>query len=233
MAWVVARTGCTAGRLPVLAAAAGWLLAAACSGTEHAVFIPFTPPVVNPPSVGEAGHPGPMTDAGSDMEPELPDAELPDEDAGTEPDPDLDRSVRFDWQETLPGKGTCREGRYVGSFTCTMPEGDAGTPSAPLSGQVVFTLAAVSEEQVLLISAGSVKDPIGIVFSADLVGSLRCTDNVFEAYTEDGSVIGLGTFEAALMGRFDPDELIIDGEFGLIDDSGQPCNGEFHVSAAP
>jgi hypothetical protein len=232
MAWVVARIGSTAGWLRALAA--GWLLTVGCSGTEHAVFTPFKPTVVNPPPVGEAGHPGLVTDAGSDMEPELPDADLPDEDAGPAPDPGLDRRVRFDWKETLPGKGTCREGRYVGSFTCTLPPtGDAGTESAPLSGQVAFTLAAVSEEQVLLISTGSVKDPIGIVFSADLVGSLRCTDNVFEAYTEDGSVIGLGTFEAMLTGRFDPDELVIDGEFGLIDDSGQPCDGEFHVSAAP
>jgi hypothetical protein len=229
MVQVVARTAFAAGRrrrafVPAL------LLVAACAGTEHAVFIPFEPPSVIPPAPMDAS-PAPADtgpapgreDAGSD------------EDAGPIPGPDLDPRVTFDWNETLPGQGTCREGSYVGSFTCSMPaEPGASAPPTPLSGQVAFTLGELSEQQVLSITRGSLKDPIGIVFHADLLGTLRCTDDEFDAHTENGvSLIGLDTFEATLAGHFDDDALVIDGEFVMVNAAGQPCNGEFHVSAAP
>jgi len=229
MVSVVVRTAFAAGycrRVSVTAL----LLVAACTGTEHAVFIPREATVAPPPPRMDAAPPpadaGPEAgreDAGSD------------EDAGSIPEPDLDRDVTFDWKQTLPGQGTCREGSYVGSFTCSPPaEPGTSPPPSPLSGQVAFTLGSVSEQQVLAITHGSVKDPIGIVFNAELLGALRCTDNRFDAYTENGvSLIGFGTFDAILTGQFDDDALVIDGEFAMIDDSGQACDGEFHVSAAP
>jgi hypothetical protein len=207
-----------------------WLLLAACSGTEHPVFIPFGPVVTSPSPAGMSADPAPL-DAGSTAG----QGGKVEGDAGAIPDPDLDRTVRFDWQETLPGQGTCRAGNYVGSFTCEMPaEPGISAAPPPLSGQVDFTLGSLSEQQVLSITNGSVKDPIGIVFSADLLGSLRCLDDTFEAHTENGvSLIGFGTFEATLTGRFDENRLVIDGKFVLVNETGQPCTGEFHVSAVP
>ncbi len=127
-----------------------------------------------------------------------------DEDAGSIREPALDRDVTFDWKQTLPGQGTCREGSYVGSFTCSPPAQPGSSAPSPLSGQVAFTLGSVTEQQVLAITQGSVKDPIGIVFHADLRGALRCTDNRFDAYTENGvSLIGFDNFDAMLTGQFD------------------------------
>jgi hypothetical protein len=227
MVSVVARNA-FAGRCLHRALAPAWLLLAACGGTEHPVFIPFEPAVTNPASAGMDAAPAPF-DAGP-----LPDADA-DSDANAVPDPDLDRDVRFDWKQTLPGQGTCRAGNYVGSFTCEMqPEPGIGVAPPPLFGQVAFTLGPLSEQQALSITDGSIKDPIGIVFTADLLGQLRCADDEFEAHTENGmSLIGFGTFEATLAGRFDDDALVIDGEFVLVSDTDPPCTGEFHVSAAP
>lgn len=227
MVSVVARTALAAGPgrrafVPAL------LLLAACTGTEHAVFIPLDLPNVIPPSPmdatpppADAGAASGRIDAGSDK------------DAGPIPEPDLDRNVTFEWNETLEGQGTCRGGSYVGSFTCSVPaDPGALAPPAPLSGQVAFTLGDLTEQQVRSITQGSVKDPIGIVFNADLLGALNCTNDEFDAHTENG-VSPFGTFEATLAGHFDDDALVIDGEFVMVTDVGQSCNGEFHVSAAP
>src|SRR5688500_6402489 len=130
MVQVVERTAFAAGRsrrafVPAL------LLVAACAGTEHAVFIPPDPPSVTPPVPMDASPAPPDTgiapgreDAGTD------------EDAGPIPGLDLDPTVTFEWNETLPGQVTCREGSYVGSFTCSMPADPGASASpTPLSGQ--------------------------------------------------------------------------------------------------
>jgi hypothetical protein len=229
MVSVVARTAFAAGPRPRVIVPA-LLLLAACTGTEHAVFIPRDLPTVTPPPAQMDAAP-PPADAAPDAGRE--DAGR-DEDAGSIREPALDRDVTFDWKQTLPGQGTCREGSYVGSFTCSPPAQPGSSAPSPLSGQVAFTLGSVTEQQVLAITQGSVKDPIGIVFHADLRGALRCTDNRFDAYTENGvSLIGFDNFDAMLTGQFDDEALVIDGEFAMINDSGQTCDGQFHVSAAP
>jgi hypothetical protein len=219
-----------AGRTAGRSFAVPLLLLAACSGTEHVVFIPFERSVDTPPQVA--------VDAGSppvDKDPVMvqPDAQVANEDGGQ--DLDLDRGITFEWEQSLPGQGTCREGSYAGSFTCQVSvDPEDSLPPPPLAGQVAFTLGSLSEQQVLSITQGSVKDPIGIVFGADLVGSLHCAEHEFTAYAENGvSLIGFGTFEATLVGRFDDEALVIDGDFALVNDTGQPCVGRFHVSAAP
>jgi hypothetical protein len=229
MVSVVARTAFAAGdRRRVIVPAL--LVLAACTGTEHAVFIPRDVPSVTPPAPHIDAAPPP-----ADAAPEAGREDAGrDEDAGWIPEPELDPDVTFDWKQSLPGQGTCREGSYVGSFTCWPPAQPGSSAPSPLSGQVAFTLGSVTEQQVLAITQGSVKDPIGIVFNAELLGALRCTDNRFDAYTENGvSLIGFDNFDATLTGQFDDDALVIDGAFAMINDSGQTCDGQFHVSAAP
>lgn len=205
----------------------------ACTGTEHIVFSPIDelPPVVAPGMAG-AG-PSPSTDAGSIPDP--PDA-ASDGDPANVPDPELDPGITFDWAETLPGQGTCKSGSYAGSFTCSMPPPEPGAigPPPPLAGQVVFTLGDLSEEQELAVVEGSIKDAVafGLVFSSAMRGSLACRDERFTAQSVDG-MIAFGTFEATLDGAFDDQALAIDGDFVMVDQAGQRCEGTFHVSASP
>ena len=227
MVSAVARTASASGRRSGLFAA-GLLAIAGCTGTEHAVFLPVDLTVAPPMPMDAAVEPVDST------VPVVPDAAPEDdEDAATPPDPDLDRNVSFEWNETLPGQGTCHAGQYVGSFTC-MISADGGVVSASeLSGQVVFTLGTSSEQQVLSITEGAIKDSFGFN-TADLTGSLRCTDRTFEAQTVGGMVwFPFSAYEATLAGAFDDQALMIEGQFTMTNQVGETCVGDFHVSAAP
>src|SRR5262245_8079864 len=149
------------------------MVLAACTGTEHPVFFPIEPVVTAPPPAMDGGRrPPPM------MDPPPPPA-----DAGTDPDgqvtpgPRRDPNVTFTWTQTLPGQGTCRQGQYIGQFTC-VTDADAASSLFPLppSGQLAFTLEGAVEEQVLSITEGSVKDEFGLFFIGSLRGSLQCID---------------------------------------------------------
>jgi hypothetical protein len=234
MVSVVARTASAAGLGRGLIVA-GLLAVAGCQGTEHVVFLPIKPTVTVPPP--------PRMDAGTtevdaaepeDAAPDAADAEAgdPDEDAG--PD-DLDRTVTFEWKETLPGQGTCKAGQYVGSFTCVVPP-DPSVPAMAfeLWGQVVFTLGTSSEQQVLAVIDGGLKDPLGFE-TARLSGSLRCVDKQFEGQTTGAGMLWFqwSAFEATLGGQFDDQSLVIEGPFLMTNPAGARCQGTFHVSAAP
>ena len=209
------------------------MMLVACTGTEHPIFLPIEPFVAAPAPTPDAGRPEPPVL-------EDPPAALdagPDLDAGANPDPPLDRTVKFAWTETLPGKGTCRQGQYIGRFTC-VTDADAASSLFPLppSGQLVFTLEGSVEEQILSITEGSVKDEFGLFFIGGLRGTLQCTDKQFQAVSVEGisySLFGTSTFEATLEGEFDDQSLVIEGDFTMVDPEGQRCSGTFEVGAAP
>jgi hypothetical protein len=228
-------------------ARAGWLgllwLCGACSGTEHAVFQLGVPSVAPPAPRFDAGPP--PRDAA------LPPAKLPvvpviEDDAGgvtrhrIGPDPGLDPTVTFAWKESLPGQGTCKAGRYVGSFTCTVEGKGVPDPAPTLSGAVTFTLSGSPEEQLLSIMEGSISGPL---YGGGLDGKLDCLAKHFAAMSVDGTaIVGQGkqnvlalfpAFNATLDGVFDDQALVISGSLMMVNDAGQMCRGQFHASATP
>jgi hypothetical protein len=205
-----------------------------CEGTEQTIFSAIPPPPVAPPPARDpidAGPAQPPSDAGS---PAAPDAGE-DLDASGVVGPELDPDVKFVWNESLPGQGTCKSGDYSGSFTCTPEQPDAAVfgPPAPVSGQLVFTLGELSEAQELPVTSGSIKDVLGgVLFHGGVRGALACRDDHFTGESVEG-VIGSNAFEATLEGTFDPDALVIEGSFVVVDSVGARCEGDFHVTASP
>jgi hypothetical protein len=208
-----------------------------CAGTESPIFEstalktpPETPqqPTVMPP-------PGAPADAGRlpDDGPRLPVPPLvpEEEDAGIPiVDPGLDPNATFDWTETLPGKGTCKAGRYVGGFECTMP-GVTGLPVS-ISGEIAFNLTGSPEEQSLTVEDGTLS---GLFFGAELSGNLDCQQDAFTGLSDGGmlDVGGPGTFTAWLAGAYDDQSLGIEGSFSIVNDQNQTCVGTFGVQIAP
>jgi hypothetical protein len=204
------------------------LLYSGCAGSEHQIFDPLPPPrvsEVNPPN------PAPVLDAGEPGEPEpspMDSGPLGPPDAGFPPDEDLDENVTFVWTETLPGQGTCKAGRYAGSFTCTRAD------MLVISGQVIFTLVGSAEEQRLSVMEGAVRDLTGAVFNSGMEGELDCLKAEFDAVTINGrGFLGLGTFEATLTGAFDDQVLSITGDLHVVDQANVTCDGTFRVGASP
>jgi hypothetical protein len=206
----------------------GALWVAACTGTEHIVFRAIDPGVASPDMRDVGPRPSePPIDAGAPAE----DAGPPRDDAGVIDDPQLDPDVTFDWRESLPGQGTCKAGGYAGAFVCIIPPPHAGgLAPPPVAGQLSFRLGELNEDQLLPVTEGSM---IGLFFNAAVQGSLRCEDYQFDAQGIDGAIFPWGGFEAELHGTFDPQVLVIAGEFVRMTDSGERCEGEFHVSASP
>ncbi|MFI5054014.1 MAG: hypothetical protein ACHQDE_06595 [Acidimicrobiia bacterium] len=214
---------------------------AACTGTEHSVFQLGR---VKPPVSAPANHPDAAiapVDAGTVKRR----IRIPDDDAGPGgPDPGLDPTVVFGWKESLPGQGTCKAGKYVGSFTCDV-EGrvpDAGPVGGvkTLSGAVTFTLTGSPEEQVLTIAMGSLSGPF---FGGSLTGKLDCIAKSFTGMTQDGTaLLGQGMqgpvmlfpgFDAKLTGDFDDQSLVIEGTLMMMNMLGQSCHGTFRASVVP
>lgn len=217
--------------LLALAACAAASLFGACTGTEQAVFAvvdPSKPPVLGPDPAG-TGMPTPARDAGG--EPVGGSSAPPDAlDAGVDasgPDPGLDPTVSFAWTETLPGAGTCRGGRYAGSFTCSAVE-----LLVPITGEVTVLLSVAPEQQKLAVEEGTVK---GAFFLAPTVqGGIDCPSRAFEGITVDGmDLFTQERFDASLSGTLDLDTLVIDGEFVMTNAAGQECRGTFRLGAAP
>ncbi len=186
------------------------------------------PPVLGPDPAG-AGAPALAHDAGAEpiggspAQPDPPDAGVD----ASGPDPGLDPTVSFTWTETLPGAGTCRGGRYTGSFTCSAAE-----LLVPITGEVTVLLSVAPEEQKLAIEEGTVK---GAFFLAPMVvGGIDCPSRVFEGVTIDGmDLFTQERFDAALFGTLDLDTLVIEGDFVLTNAAGQECSGTFRLGAAP
>jgi hypothetical protein len=219
----------------------GLLLAGACTGTEHAVFLqlPTRSTVVSQPVHADAAPPSAdagRRDAGSHRVRQIED------DAGSGPDPGLDPNAVFAWKQSLPGQGTCKAGRYVGTFVCTIAGPDVANPPPMLSGAVTFTLVGSAEEQVLSITQGRVAGPL--FFSPGMTGKLDCIAKHFGATSLNGTLLAqdpqnptatmvLLGFNASLDGAFDDQALVIAGSYMMVNDQGQSCNGTFRASTTP
>lgn len=209
-----------------------------CRGTEHRLFGEITPTVVEqplrdagPPPVEEAGAGGGV---GPVIDPTL--------DAGPLPDPDLDPSIGFPWTETLPGRGTCREGLYIGRFSCEIVGEAARLQDIFIggTGQIVFTLRGSEEEQVLTITGGMLTDDLfpGFLNGAMLSGELDCLNGQrLQAYPTGDSPL-LKMFEPTVLTGWLNAELVISGGFQVYSNAG-PNNArtrwecDFEASAAP
>jgi hypothetical protein len=213
-----------------------------CQGTRRLIFDPIEPraaqvgpiPMVDAGKVVlDSGHKSPVV---MDMKP-MPDDGT--EDAGTdEPDkPDVD----FVWTESLPGQGTCRAGRYSGSFDCVLDDDTFPIPLS-FSGEIAFTLEGSPEAQRLMITDGALS---GLWLYSGMSGSLDCLKKTWDADSVDGSVlildadpenpflIGFPSFNAGLHGRFDDQDLVIDGTIAAVNERGDKCSGTLRVSAVP
>lgn len=208
------------------------VLLAGCGVTERRVFLGGAPDAGHASSSprDDGGGPKPPPDAGP---PQPPDA------AGPPPYPDAE----FAWVETLEGQGTCRRGRYVGSFGCLV---SGGVVPVELEGQLSFTLTGSEEEQTLHVVEGSVSDSTGI-FDANLGGKLDCIDEVFTGETSDGVAHALPTdvtpiemqgpplfrFAASFVARFDAQTLTMAGTWTMVNDVGGGCGGLWRAAAVP
>lgn len=210
----------------------------ACGVTEGQV---FEPPDAAPLELDSpAGE-----DAGSDAAPPpTPVAIDADGTTAAEPDAGARPDASFEWSETLPGQGTCRAGRYSGSFACAA---SAGTVPVAIEGQISFTLGGSEEVQVLHVSEGTLGDVYGF-FEAELAGELNCLTSQFignsvngRAYALPESAVPAGVerlplfgFSAAFFGKFDNQALFIAGNWSMMNDVGGGClGGLWHAIAVP
>jgi hypothetical protein len=201
------------------------LWVSACTGAPHQLFEPNE----GPPVAAVRPTPGDV-DAGSKT-PDRMGVPMP-RDAGPdgavavspEPDPDLDPMVQFVWTETVPGRGTCKAGTYVGSFTCT------GADGRVVTGQVLITLAGSPEEQRLTVSAGAVKDLTGAIFNSGMSGMLDCQTRRFSGLTVGGTS-PFGPFAATLDADYNDRDLSIEGTLVMQNSAKETCDGTFRVAA--
>jgi hypothetical protein len=161
------------------------------------------------------------------------------------PEPGLDPNLHFEWQQSLPGQGTCKAGLYVGSFECTVPG-----PLGPvrIEGQMTFTLVGSDEAQVLEVRDGMLSDFTGEWFAAVLEGSLTCVDKRVSVRTVDGRakpmpaglppewwaiLPELGTFEALFGASYDDQLLFMEGGMAMFNSLGESCTGTWRAGFVP
>ncbi len=162
------------------------------------------------------------------------------------PRSDLDKTAKFDWTESLPGQGTCKPGKYTGTFMCDYkqdgPDGGAAPDAsviAMVSGPVTLTLQKSMSGEFLEISDGKLDGvAMGVIsFSSMLSGRLDCTTLKFSAKAVMGSyalggLLPLGTFDGSLIGMFDTQTLTLKGEWALKAGAGS-CRGPWTASYTP
>ena len=226
-----------AGRVSPLVRGLCFALLALCScrGTERVLFDEITPTVVDRPvELRDASMPPPEeAGAGGGSGGPVIDPAL---DAGLGPDPGLDPSIKFPWTETLPGKDTCREGLYIGRFSCKVQD-DApiGDLLVGGTGQIVFTLRGSEEEQVLTLLGGQLTDDGFPVFlsGAELSGSLDCLNDHRLTASAMGMSFALQSYETLLTGWLNTKSLVITGMFFVTNDAGTTWTCDFQANAAP
>jgi hypothetical protein len=211
------------------------LSAAACTGSEHTVLRSVELPG---PSTGRAGGGAPPAVIRAD-EPDVVEpaaAGAPAVDPGPSQAPSaLDPDVSFDWEQSLPGRGTCRAGVYVGTFQCVTD----GLPVL-ITGQVTLGFSGSSETQLLSVTDGSVGDLWGELFNAGVQGELDCVEQEFSGTTVGGIAydpLPFGPaaqgFDATMYGVYDDQELVVGGSWLLRYELGGRCTGTWIASAQP
>ncbi len=156
----------------------------------------------------------------------------------------LDKTAEFTWTQSLPGQGTCKAGKYTGTFNCTyIPKGgSADGGSTDVSGPITMTLQKSMNGEFLEVANGDLNGfAVGIVsFIAQLVGKLDCTTQKFQATALNGAyglfdakVLPLGTLDGTLDGTFDNQALTLSGIWALTEASGGTCTGPWTASYTP
>lgn len=98
----------------------------------------------------------------------------PDGAGGQQP---YDPSVTFDWKETVPTAGSCKPGKYSGTFDGLYTSPAAANFPVPVSGAVDLTLEQSQDGEFFRLANGKMKGLVYgfIPFASDLTGTLDCT----------------------------------------------------------
>jgi hypothetical protein len=163
----------------------------------------------------------------------------------------LDNDVRFEWTQTLPGRGMCGAGKFIGPVTCNI---EGGIPGTHLDGTLVLDLVGPSETQELDVETGSanfIVDPTNVVsLTVPVTGNAMCSNRFFAGEVPETTFTGddvglafqlvLGVFCASgpmgntakgfLEGHLDPDSLSLMGDIRLTIGSCE-CSGPFDLRA--
>ena len=148
-------------------------------------------------------------------------------------EPPLNASAKFDWKETVPGKGQCRPGNYSGTFYCSVMGAQVNPLFERVEGTVQFTVEP-GETAKLKIMNGLA---LSLLFYAPLEGTLDCNADAkqLNAVSMGMPVIEvpmlLVPFEATLVGDLDREKGTIQGVFSSEDKNHRICNGMFAVAA--
>jgi hypothetical protein len=159
-----------------------------------------------------------------------------------EPNADLDPSAAFVWKESLPGQGTCKPGKYTGTFTCDYKQMGKTDVLTMVSGPVTLTLTKSMSGEFLEVSDGKLDGVAqGIFgFTATLSGKLDCSSLAFTADAVGGvygfgdpKIFPVGTFMGGLTGTLNTATLVLSGEWSLTENSGGTCIGPWTASYTP
>jgi hypothetical protein len=185
-----------------------------------------------------------------------PPAAVPAAAAGTfKPSAELDKNVRFEWQETAPGApaaGACQPGVYTGTFQCTFV-GDpavfgtdvAGGFSLEVTGPISLELVQSANGEFLQISDGqfSAVAQLFFGFRAKLRGDLDCKSLNLSATTEGGMwalgdpdmpLLPGGDFAADVHGALNPKTGELSGQWSFTTGTiPGTCTGQWSATYTP
>jgi hypothetical protein len=152
----------------------------------------------------------------------------------------------FAWPEGNPDAGAgglCHAGHYVGTYSCDVHDGDAGsTFNYSLTGPVDLTLQQGQSGEFLSVSGGTLKSAAGILsLNADLIGQLDCQTGEFSGYLQNGTLAippfpPGGTFKGSLSATFTSNGPELVGSWTLFGEgqfAGYFCRGPWTATWQP
>ena len=156
-------------------------------------------------------------------------------------------NVSFEWAQSLPRRGMCSSGVFVGTFMCIVQN---SLPSR-IDGTIVLELVGPSENQLLDVGNGTVTllvDPSGsTAINTKVTGKVECMSRLFSGeipettFTPDQSGVlfqlfsGLlcasgNTAKGTLVGKLDANSLGLAGDVTLMIGTCN-CAGKFDLRA--
>lgn len=122
------------------------------------------------------------------------------------------KSVTFDWQETVPGSGSCKAGHYAGVFDgfYNSPVMVASPVGIPLVGTVEFDLFQIGNGEFFEIRDGKMDGfALGFVpYNCDIKGTIDCggAQPTIEAFLKNGNYFVVAfpyIFDGKIVGLYD------------------------------